>query len=89
MPANNPDRSNAKTKRAATQPEALPLDQTVLLGTRMTPDGNMALLRLPMGRVRRVRAGDRIDGARITAIEDGMLRLTRGGETRALRIPGN
>ena len=86
MPATD---TNTTTRRAATQPDAMQLGQTILLGTLLSPEGPSALLRLSWGPVRRVKTGDRIAGARIVAIEDGKLHLADGGETRTLRIPGN
>ncbi|WP_323785327.1 hypothetical protein [Thalassovita sp.] len=80
---------NPKTRAGATQTEAIPMGHTSLIGTLLTPQGTAAYLKLSQGRVRRVRTGDMIDGARITAIEDGALTLRRGSDTRALRIPGH
>lgn len=87
--ARNAARPNAKTRREATQPDQMPLDRTSLIGTLLTPNGRAAYLKLPRGALRRVETGDMVDGARITAIGEGMLMLTRGAETRALHIPGN
>ncbi len=81
--------SNAKTRRAATQTRQLPLAQTSLIGTFLTPSGSSAYLKLPRGELRRVRTGDMLDGARITAIGDGRLTLTRGTESRAMHMAGH
>ncbi|CUH68411.1 hypothetical protein TG4357_03554 [Thalassovita gelatinovora] len=80
---------NARTRIEATQPDAMPMGFTSLIGTLLTPKGPAAYLKLSQGRVRRVQTGDIIDGARIVAIEDGELTLTRGSDTRAMRIPGH
>ena len=41
-----------------------------------------------MGRVERVEPGDRIDGATVRGIDDGVLSLARGSRVETLRLPG-
>lgn len=80
---------NAKTRREATQADQMPLGHTSLLGTLVTPKGRSAYVQLSPGRVLRVNTGDRVDGATITQIDDGMILMMRGSDVRRLRVPGH
>ncbi len=83
----NTKTTNDKTTAAATDENALPLSGTTLIGTLTGPNGPVALLRLRRGDIRRVSKGDKIDGARITAISDGQLHLSRAGQPEILTMP--
>ncbi|MGR3460918.1 MAG: hypothetical protein ACU0AX_14100 [Roseovarius sp.] len=69
--------SPAATLAAATQEGVLPNERLTLLSTMHGPDSARALLRIG-GRVVTVASGDRIDGATVAAIGDGVLILARG-----------
>jgi len=77
----------AATLAAATQERALPKERLTLLGTMHGPDTARALLRLG-GRVETVTNGDRIDGATVAAIGDGVVILARGDRAERLALPG-
>lgn len=76
------------TQADATIPEAIPLDETALIGLLHGPNGSSALLRLPGGSVVKVAAGESVDGGRVTAINQDGLRLQKGGEVILLTMPG-
>jgi type IV pilus biogenesis protein PilP len=46
-----------------------------------------ALLRLPDGRVTRVRRGDNVEGWTVSSIDDSTVRLTGRSGARTLRVP--
>ena len=75
------------TLNAATQENALPRRGLALLGTFVRSKGSQALVRLRSGRVARVAEGDRVDGARVAAIEPGAIVLARDGTATRLRMP--
>ncbi|MCJ7872407.1 hypothetical protein Q4577_04775 [Marinovum sp. 2_MG-2023] len=78
-----------ETEAAATQQGALPLRETVLLGTITTPKGPKAILRNGFGGVDTVAVGARINGGEVTAIRDGEMFLSRNGRGLKLTIPGS
>ncbi|MFY0682463.1 MAG: hypothetical protein JXR13_17965 [Thalassovita sp.] len=80
---------NAKTRREATQINQLPMGHTSLIGTLLTPKGPTAYVQLSPGRVLRVNPGDRVDGATVTQIDDGVIMMARGDDIRRLRMPGH
>ncbi len=71
----------------ATQPQALPLDETALIGLFHGPDGGSALLRLADGRILRVSAGAEVEGGQVTAISRDTVRLRQGDRELILRMP--
>ena len=71
----------------ATQSNAFPMSDLALLGTLTAPAGDIALVRTPRGRVRRVTTGDTVSGATVSAITDGRLHLTRRGEAQVIAVP--
>lgn len=81
-------RVSAETQEAATIAEAIPLDETTLIGLFNGPDGGSALLRLPGGKVVKVAAGGYVDGGRVTAISEDGVRLERGDRQIVLTMPG-
>lgn len=79
--------STEKTQTAATLEGLLPLDGITLLGTVVAGDASRALIRAGNGRITRVRPGDRIGAATLTAIEPGLIHLTRDGAAQRLAMP--
>jgi len=57
------------------------------VGTMHGPAVGRALLRHD-GEVHVLQAGDRLDGATLVAIGEGVIILSRGGRTERLRLPG-
>ena len=78
----------AETQEAATIAEALPLDETTLIGLFNGPDGGTALLRIPGGSFVKVAAGGYVAGGRVTAIDEDSVRLERGDREIVLTMPG-
>lgn len=77
----------AETAKAATIANALDSRQTTLIGTVTRPETRFALIRHPGGRISRLSVGDPLDGATVTAIDDGTLLLSRKGITETLTLP--
>lgn len=77
-----------ETLAQATEPGALDVGETALIGLMSGPEGGAALLRLPGGAVVKVAAGAQVAGGRVTAISEDGLRLLRGGEEIILTMPG-
>ncbi len=77
----------ASVARQATVANALNLGRTNLIGVFGTQNARYALVRESGGRLVRVRVGDRVDGGRVTAINQSELSYQRGGETVRLRMP--
>ena len=78
----------AETQEAATLAQAIPLDETALVGLFNSPDGGSALVRLRSGRIVRVATGETVDGGRVVAINEDGLRLQRGDRQVLLSMPG-
>ena len=76
-----------ETQDAATVVEALPLDETVLIGLFNGPDGGSALLRLPGGGIVKVAAGGAVDGGQVTGIDQDGVRLRHGDREVVLTMP--
>lgn len=79
--------STASVARQATLNNAINLRQVNLIGVFGTPSNRRALVRLPSGRYKKVRVGDKIDGGQISAIGDSELRYQKGGRNLVLKIP--
>lgn len=73
--------------QAATEKGVLDRARIMLIGTLTGPRGPVALIRA-RGRVERVEPGDRVDGATVRGIDDGVLSLARGSRVETLRLPG-
>ena len=89
-PQSRPEGLGAVTEEAqhaATVSEALPLDETVLIGLFNGPEGGTALLRLPGGSIVKVAAGGYVDGGKVTAIDQDGVRLERGDRQIHLTMP--
>lgn len=72
---------------AATQTVGFSRNSVSLIGIFGGGDDRHALVRLPGGRMQRVRAGDRLQGARVAAIGKDSLQLSGGGKNAVLTMP--
>lgn len=79
--------SSASVARQATLNNAINLRRVNLIGVFGTPSNRRALVRLPSGRYKKVKVGDRVDGGRIVGIGDSELRYQKGGRNVTLKIP--
>ncbi len=78
-----------ETQAAATQKAAMPMLETVLLGTMTSQSGHRAMLRNGYGGVSTVEVGAQINGGEVTAIRDGEVFISREGRGIKLTIPGS
>lgn len=76
-----------RVARAATQSNAIALNKVNLIGVFGSDGARRALVRLPNGRMKRVKVGDRIDGGRVAAIGRSQLSYVKGGRTIQLAVP--
>ena len=79
--------STASVARQATLDNALNLRRLNLIGVYGTPANRRALIRLPSGRYKKVKVGDRIDGGKIVAIGDSELHYQKNGRKVTLDMP--
>ncbi|RMD47050.1 MAG: hypothetical protein D6832_06775, partial [Alphaproteobacteria bacterium] len=79
--------TNASVARRATTRRALDLTELNLIGVFGKRSRPRALLRLPSGRIVRVKVGDRVQGARVVAIDEKSVALAYGSRTRVLKMP--
>lgn len=79
--------SSASVARRATLDNAINLRRINLIGVYGTPSNRRALVRLPSGRYKKVKVGDRVDGGRIVAIGDSELRYQKSGRNVTLKMP--
>lgn len=86
-PAEPRQPSRTSVARQATEENVLPLNRVALIGVYGSAQDRRALIRLPSGRYRKVKVGDRIDGGRISAIGADAVRYDKGGRARTLRMP--
>ncbi len=84
----------AKTKAAAsasgtaaTQKVGFSRNSVSLIGVFGGSSDRHALVRLPNGKMQRVRAGDRLQGARVAAVGKDTVQLTGGGKNTMLTMP--
>lgn len=81
--------SNTTVNKAATQSGALKRNSTSVLGV-FGPQGDMrALIRTSSGRVKQVKAGARINSAKVVGIDKEGLILQKNGRTQRLNIAGS
>ncbi|MDP5215799.1 hypothetical protein Q5Y75_01075 [Ruegeria sp. 2205SS24-7] len=73
--------------RQATVKNAISLRKVSLIGVFGTPSNRRALVRMPNGRYKKVKVGDRIDGGRVVAIGDSELRYQKSGRNQTLKMP--
>ncbi len=79
--------SSASVARQATIDNALNLRKLNLIGVYGTPANRRALVRLPSGRYKKLKVGDRLDGGRVIAIGDTELRYQKKGRNLTLKMP--
>ncbi|SMX29001.1 hypothetical protein TRP8649_03129 [Pelagimonas phthalicica] len=72
---------------SATVRNAINLNKVNLIGVYGTPANRRALVRLPNGKYKKVKVGDRLDGGRVAAIGDSELRYTKSGRNVTLKMP--
>jgi len=73
--------------RAASERVGLSRNSVSLLGVFGSSKDRYALLRLPNGSVKRVGAGDSVQGVRVAAVSRDSVRLTQGKRDTVLRMP--
>ncbi len=81
--------SSASVARQATVTNAINLRNINLIGVSGKPSDRQALIRLPSGRYRKVRVGDRIDGGTVVAIGNSQLQYQKRGTNTTLKLPGD
>lgn len=86
-PAQPDGRTPATVARHATAENVISLRKVNLIGVFGTPANRRALVRLPSGRYKKVKVGDRLDGGRVIAIGERELRYQKKGRNLTLRLP--
>jgi hypothetical protein len=81
--------SSASVARQATVTNAINLRNINLIGVSGKPSDRQALIRMPTGRYRKVRVGDRIDGGTVVAIGNSQLQYQKRGTNTTLKLPGD
>lgn len=79
--------SSASVARRATLDNAINLRRINLIGVYGTPANRRALVRMPSGRYKKVKVGDKVDGGKIVAIGDSELRYQKSGRNVTLKMP--
>ena len=79
--------TRAEVAREATINDVLRMNRMNLIGVYGADAERRALIRMPSGRLVKVKVGDRIDGGQIAVIGDNNLRYTKGGQNITLTIP--
>ncbi|KIC44153.1 hypothetical protein RA28_14365 [Ruegeria sp. ANG-S4] len=79
--------TTASVARQATIDNAINLRRLNLIGVYGTPANRRALVRLPSGRYKKLKIGDRIDGGKVVAIGDSELRYQKRGKNVTLKMP--
>ncbi len=79
--------SSASVAKAATDRNVLKLRDINLIGVFGSPSQRRALVRLPSGRLIKVKAGDRLDGGKVAAIGQNELRYVKRGKNITLAMP--
>lgn len=79
--------SKTTVATAATQKNAINLRNVNLIGVYGKPSSRRALIRLSNGRYQKVKVGDRIDGGRVSAIDEDRLNYVKSGRNVVLRMP--
>ena len=79
--------TTASVARQATIDNAINLRKLNLIGVYGTPANRRALVRLPSGRYKKLKVGDRIDGGNVIAIGDSELRYQKRGKNITLKMP--
>ncbi|MBE1293567.1 MAG: hypothetical protein GJ677_13870 [Rhodobacteraceae bacterium] len=79
--------TTASVARQATIKNAINLKKVNLIGVYGTSSNRRALVRLSSGRYKKVQVGDRIDGGRVSAINQDELHYTKGKRQVVLKMP--
>ncbi|SMO47482.1 hypothetical protein [Ruegeria faecimaris] len=79
--------SSASVARQATIDNAINLRKLNLIGVYGSPSNRRALVRLPSGRYKKLKIGDRLDGGNVIAISDNELRYQKRGRNVVLKMP--
>ncbi len=79
--------TTASVARQATIDNAINLRRLNLIGVYGTPANRRALVRLPSGRYKKLKVGDRLDGGKVVAIGDSELRYQKRGQNVTLKMP--
>nr|WP_321253489.1 hypothetical protein [uncultured Ruegeria sp.] len=79
--------SRASVARQATLDNAINLRKLNLIGVYGSPANRRALIRLPSGRYKKLKVGDRLDGGRVIAIGDSQLQYQKKGRNVTLKMP--
>ncbi|MFA3917719.1 hypothetical protein [Ruegeria hyattellae] len=79
--------SPTSVARQATVKNAISLRKISLIGIFGTTSNRRALVRMPNGRYKKVKVGDRISGGRVIAIGDSELRYQKSGRNVTLKMP--
>lgn len=79
--------TTASVARQATIDNAINLRRLNLIGVYGTPANRRALVRLPSGRYKKLKVGDRLDGGKVVAIGDSELRYQKRGKNVTLKMP--
>ncbi|MEO1108384.1 MAG: hypothetical protein AAFX90_10725 [Pseudomonadota bacterium] len=79
--------TTASVARQATIDNAINLRRLNLIGVYGTPANRRALVRLPSGRYKKLKVGDRVDGGKVVAISDSELLYQKKGRNVSLKMP--
>ena len=79
--------SKTSLTRAATVPNALPLQQLSVIGISGRGNKRTAVVLFPNGGVARFQVGDPMDGGRLVSISPTRVRYIKAGETIVLEVP--
>jgi hypothetical protein len=74
--------------RAATVKNAINLRKVNLMGVYGSNSDRRALVRLPSGRLAKVKVGDRVDGGRVQSISSSALTYVKKGRSLTLKVGG-
>ncbi len=75
--------------RQATVKNAIDLGKINLIGVYGSSGSRRALIRMPTGRLVKVKIGDRLDGGQVAAIGDSEVTYVKGGRSFTLKIQKN
>ena len=79
--------TSASVARAATESARITLRRVNLIGVYGSSEDRRALVRMPNGRYKKVRVGDRLDGGKVAAIGSDELRYVKSGQSVVLTMP--
>ena len=79
--------SSSSVQKEATTRNRLNLNRLSLMGVTGAPSSRKALVRLPSGRIRTLKVGDRIDGGQVVAIGQSELKYLKSGQNLTLKMP--